>query len=78
MLVLSLSKDRLGQSIGCGYAASIGIRIVVKGERNLVTPVLSLSKERRNEPRRNKLLNVIAFDIYRELFTGRAAQPNNG
>ncbi len=40
----------------------IGIRIMVKGDRN--------------EPRRNKLLNVITFDIYRDFFTGRAAQPN--
>ena len=29
---------------GFGYAASIGIRITVKGKRNLLTPVLSLSK----------------------------------
>ncbi len=33
--------------------------------------------EDRNEPRRNKLLNVIVFDKYREFLTGRAAQPNN-
>ena len=44
--------------MGCGCAASIGIRIVVmdeskkqiidehKGKRNQVTPVLSLSKEK--------------------------------
>jgi len=33
--------------------------------------------EDRNEPRKNKLLDVITFDKYREFFTGQAAQPNN-
>ena len=55
----------------------IGIRKAVMDEikKSRVEGKTQPSDERRNEPRRNKLLNVITFDIYREFFS-RGEQRN--
>ncbi len=80
MPVLSLSKDRLGQSVVVTQLVSVFVkRLRMKPTSKILMSIRRTqpNDEGRNEPRRNKLLNVITFDIYREYFMGQAAQPNN-